>query len=256
MALVPFQGISFSNPGYLCYCNSSINGFLASNKISESIQQEHCTCCNILDAKKNDISFSQSSLLLKEWVAAKYEQFNSSRQQDPSEFMNCVINECNILSRLTKSEIIKSYRCQSCPYSWDESESNERFQNIINLNIIGSSMAEIVSKTMTNIQPEWERCRSCNVINYHEMKQNWIILPSVLIITLQRFQNSQFALVDPTTTMQIAGVSYNLRAVITHTGRYISRGHIKAHIYQGNGLWIICDDESVSIPERARPKNG
>ena len=256
MALVPFQGISFSNPGYLCYCNSSINGFLASNKVSESIQQEHCACCSILEAKKSDVSLNQSSLLLKEWVAAKYEQFNSSRQQDPSEFMNCVIKECNVLSSLKKCEIIKSYRCQSCQKHYDESESIERFQNIIHLNITGSSVADIVLNAKTNIELEWKKCPYCKVINNHDSKQNWIILPTVLIITLQRFQHSQFALVEPTTKLKIDGASYHLRAVITHTGRYISRGHIKAHLYQGNGLWTTCDDETVSIPERTKPKNG
>merc|ERR1712083_1073840 len=99
-------------------------------------------------------------------------------------------------------------------------------------------------------------CPYCKVINNHDSKQNWIILPTVLIITLQRFQHSQFALVEPTTKLKIDGASYHLRAAITHAGRYISRGHIKAHLYQGNGLWTTCDDETVSIPERTKPKNG
>ena len=136
MALDSFQGIPFTNPGYLCYCNASINGILASEIISSNIIQSDCAICSfLLSMRSNDSQgHEQSSLLLKEHLASMYTVFNSKRQQDPSEFMSCIINECSILSNLTKSEIISSYRCQNCFFTSDDSDSIERFRNIIHLN--------------------------------------------------------------------------------------------------------------------------
>ena len=232
MALVPFRGIPFSNPGYLCYCNATINGFLASKIISSSITPHHCACCDILESKKNDYSFGQSSELLREVVAQKNPQFNSSRQQDPSEFMTCIIKGCNILSGLTKSEIISSYKCSNCSDFSDDADSEGRFKNILDLNITGSSIAEIVLNARKNTESDWKRCLFCNKVNNHKKKQNWLILPSVLIINLHRFQDSKFTQVEP--SLELDGVKYALRAVITHHGKCISRGHITASLYQGN----------------------
>ena len=256
MALIPFQGISFSNPHNLCYCNASVNGILASRTIFESIQPEHCACCDILNSKKTDFSIHQSSNLLKQIVASKHPEFDNSDQQDPYEFMSYIINECSVLSQLTQSEIISSYSCQNCFFSRDDSDSNERFKNIIHLNIIGQSITDIVSRAKTNIQNDWKRCLNCNEICNHVTKQNWLILPSVLIITLERFQYSQFAPVKPTINLNINEANYKLRAVISHHEYDTSKGHIVAHLFQGNGLWITCDDNSVSDPERKEPKDG
>ena len=87
-------------------------------------------------------------------------------------------------------------------------------------------------------------------------KQNWMILPSVLIICLQRFNASRFTEVDPSVTMDVNGVKYVLRAVITHHGKYVSRGHITATIYTQEGNWIKCDDTALSMPTNDVPKDG
>ena len=112
MALVTFEGISFTSPGgYLCYCNSTINAILASNVIASNLNPAHCGCCNILYAKKVDPSINQSSIELKNWIAQKYTEFQSREQQDPSKFKNFLLIECAILAQLTTSEILSIYYC-------------------------------------------------------------------------------------------------------------------------------------------------
>ena len=111
MALNPFEGRSFQNPGYLCYCNSSINALLSSNHITSSITPDHCAYCNFLYEKNNNDSINQSSLRLKKWIAEKYPEFQSTDHQDPSEFMNCLLHECPKLKQLTQSEITVIITC-------------------------------------------------------------------------------------------------------------------------------------------------
>ena len=252
MALLPFEGISFQNPGYLCYCNSSINALLSSNHVASSITANHCNYCSFLYEKKTNYSINQSSLRLKEWIGQKYSEFQSTDHQDPSEFMNCLLHECLKLKQLTQSEIISSYKCQKCPYIDDDADSEERFKNIVHLNTNGSSVQDIVSKARRDLEPFMQRCVSCKELNYHQKKQNWLILPSVLIITLHYDQNTPFTEVEPTLRLEIDGVFYGLRSVITH---HASLSHITTTIYNSNtGSWIKCDDQSVSINEK--PQKG
>ena len=126
MSVNPFQGVSFFNPGYLCYCNSSVNGLLASKIITTKVNPSHCASCSFLHAKKSDLSTDQSSLLLKELVAQRHEQFNSFDQQDASEFLSCLIKDCSFLYDLTLSEIITSNKCSKCLNVNDDSDSEER----------------------------------------------------------------------------------------------------------------------------------
>ena len=258
MALYPFQGIPFTNPGYICYCNASVNGILASATISSNLVQTHCAICKILLSMRSDVSNNQSSLLLKEHVARMYTQFNSKRQQDPSEFIYCLLKMCSVLSKLTRSEIISLYKCgnSNCEHLSDDSNSDERFKNIIHLDITGDSVAHIISNALTNHELEWKRCHWCNKLCNHIKKQNWMILPSVLIICLQRFKASRFSKVDPSITININGVTYILRALVTHLGKYVSRGHITTTIHTQEGRWIKCDDIDVSMPTDHVPKDG
>ena len=260
MALNSFQGIPFTNPGYLCYCNASVNGILASEIISSNMIQSDCAICSFLLSMRSNASHghNQSSLLLKEHLASVHTVFNSKRQQDPSEFIFCLLKKCDIISGLTKSEIISSYKCgnSNCSHLSDDSDSDERFKNIIHLNITGFSVNEIILNAITNNELEWKRCQWCNKLCNHMKKQNWMILPSVLIICLQRFNASRFTEVDPSVTIDVNGVKYVLRAVITHHGKYVSRGHITATIYTQEGNWIKCDDTALSMPTNDVPKDG
>ena len=158
MAVVPsFSGISFENPGYLCFCNSSVNGLLASNIISSKVSQSHCLSCDFLDSRKNDYSLEQSSLILKEWVAYYHPQFDTEDQQCPAEFISCILKQCRILADLTKSEIISTYKCSNCQGHSDDSSLQERFKNILNFNITATSIAEIISKARTDTEPYLKR---------------------------------------------------------------------------------------------------
>ena len=146
MAVVPFQGISFLNPrgSNLCYCNSAINCILASNIIALNLTSNHCAYCSFLHLKKNDPSSDQSSHQLRNMIAQNNPQFRSQQQQDPSEFLNCLIIQCPKLMQLTKSEIISTYSCSNCRNISDNADSEERFQNIVHLNITGESITEII----------------------------------------------------------------------------------------------------------------
>ena len=137
MALTPFKGISFTNPGYLCYCNSSVNGLLASEIISSNLAQDHCVVCSFLLSKRSDNSYEQSAFLLKHHIARINAQFNNTEHQDPSEFIYCLLRECNMLSELTRSEIISSFQCGNvnCAQKSDDSKSAEKFHNVIHQKI-------------------------------------------------------------------------------------------------------------------------
>ena len=110
---------------------------LASNIITSELVPSHCVYCSFLHGKKNDTSTNQSSLLLKELIAQGHKEFDSHDQQDPSEFLNSLTKDCHFLSQLTKSEIITSYTCGKCKYFSDNSDSDERFKNVISLSITG-----------------------------------------------------------------------------------------------------------------------
>ena len=180
MALAPFKGISFLNPRNLCYCNSSINALLASNIISSNLIECFCKYCHFFYRRRIDSSKDQLSVILKNWIAQKNPEFQSTGQQDPSEFLNCLIRECPKFTRLTKSEIISSYTCSNCQSSSDDGDLLDRFKNIVHLNITGDSIADIVLNARTNVENERKRCVWCDNLNYHRKKQNWLILPSVL----------------------------------------------------------------------------
>ena len=202
--------------------------------------------------KKNDSSINQSSLHFKEWIAEKYPEFQSTNFQDPSEFISCLISECQKLTQLTKCEIISSYQCNNCDEVTNDADHDERFRNIIYLKINGNSIAEIILNARTAKDTLLQRCLWCENMNHHEITQNWLILPSVLIISLHRHQDSEFVEVEPSLRLEIDGVFYGLRSVISH---HASKSHITASLYNSNtNSWIKCDDKDISVNEK--PKKG
>ena len=195
---------------------------------------------------KTDGASIQSSLPLIEEIAKKCQEFKlDGQQKDANEFLSACLSECNILSSLTKGEIITTFKCECNLYS-DNKDNEERFKNIINLAIIGDSVQEIVNTAM-NDKNYLKRCSWCQKMTKHETTQKWAILPAVLIITLQRFEHSKFKKVMPSITLLIDGVSYILRAILTHHGKYSHRGHYTTKLCMDNGnLWIKCNDMMVS----------
>jgi len=217
--------------------------------------ENHCTSCSFFDSKRGDKATLQSSLRLKEWVASNHQEFDSTRQQDPSEFVECLLTDCSILDELTKVEIINTYKCTRCHYVTDDSNSDGRNKNIIYLNVTSQSVAQIVSNSRTNLELEFKRCLKCGELNEHEKKQNWMILPKVLIISLGRTQTSKFCSVEPSIILEIDEVIYALQAVITHHGKHVKSGHITATLHTKDG-WITCDDDEVKPPTKIGPKDG
>ena len=126
---------------------------------------------------------------------------------------------------MTKLEIITTFNCKNCQDFTDDSHSIERFRNIIYLNITAESIAAIVNDAQTKVRPSQEKCSWCKKTITHDSRQNWIVLPEVLILALNRFQDAQFAPVAPTANLNINGVSYILRSVICHyAAEDISKG--------------------------------
>ena len=110
---------------------------------------------------------------------------------------------------------------------------------------------KIVLNAITTAKDDWKKCIWCGVQNNHKKTQHFLILPSVLIITLERYQASQFAEVDPSLSLEIDGVAYQLKAVITHhEAENISEGHLTTSLYNVNSrLWKECDDTIIKPTE-------
>ena len=118
-------------------------------------------------------------------------------------------------------------------------------------------IADIVSNARLTEDNYLKRCSRCGILNHHRRKQNWLILPQVLIITLQRDEVSRLVEVNPSLRLKIEGITYELKAVIQHHGKCASWGHITSHLYnKRNDSWIECDDETVKAPTHQGPKDG
>ena len=74
---------------------------------------------------------------------------------------------------MTRCEIISSYECSKCPNISDDSDSQERFKNIVYLNITSASIADIFSNARLTEDNFLKRCFQCGI---HRRKQNWLIL--------------------------------------------------------------------------------
>ena len=80
-------------------------------------------------------------------------------------------------------------RCEN--YS-NDAEFHERFKNVIHLDINGDSIGEIVSNYLIGVKSEIRKCLWCKHVTKHNRKTNMIITPSVLILSLQRFECTLF----------------------------------------------------------------
>ena len=72
------------------------------------------------------------------------------------------------MSELTKSEIISKFKCSHCPHMSENTESPDRFQNIINVDITAPSVVEIISLARMTMQSGFlKRCENCDKLNLH-----------------------------------------------------------------------------------------
>ena len=150
-----FSGIRFDNPGNQCFANGSINTLLSSEQISSAVNSSPCFCCDFLHGMKNATRGGiHSSYPLKTWVASFNEDFDNCMQHDPSEFIQNLINRCNVLAEATKGEIITSLKCLECKTESNDANSDNRFRNILYEQITGDSVEKIIEKAQKN----------CNII--------------------------------------------------------------------------------------------
>ena len=131
------------------------------------------------------------------------------------EFISCILKECRILSHLTTSEIISTYKCYHCGRESNNAESQERFENIRHFDINGPSVAEIIHQSSTSLQPGYlKRCNWCDVLDNHQTEKTWLIKPSSLVIRLERSEATKHLEVEPSAELNIEGINYVLRGVI------------------------------------------
>ena len=131
------------------------------------------------------------------------------------------------------------------------------FLHVSPLSYLGTSVAQIITNTSTNQDIDLSWCELCKELNNHEKKENWIILASVLIIALERFEESLSTQVDPTKVLVINDASYELKAVISHRRIGAISNHLTTSLYNKNDdSWTECDDQDLKDPSIEKPMNG
>ena len=112
-----FRGIKFYNRWNECYANESINALLACNGITSAILQRpnHCRSCvflyNMMTSTPGSVQYST---LLREWACEFNDQFIFGKQNDPAEFIQTIIQNCDVLMNLTKFEVQLTSTCNHC----------------------------------------------------------------------------------------------------------------------------------------------
>ena len=195
---------------------------------------------------------------LKEFVARFLPHFRSKEQQDCDEFLQFIIQKCDILRDLTQSVVHVTYKCKSC----ENVINTEDTRNVLYEDLTESSIAEIFSNTERTFPNFKEKCTLCKTKTIHEHHEKILMLPEVLIVKLQRYQKNKFNRIinkncmdiDPSIILQLNEADYMLNAVVTHYGETTHKGHYIATLYR-NGQMIDCNDEVVR-PTNKIPKMG
>ena len=126
-----------------------------------------------------------SSESLKNQIALTAAQFRGTNQHDPSEYMVQILNGCPMFKELTSHQSLQTYTCLKC----DTKTQKVDERNIIiqpmkredeNLNL-NQMLSKLQVSSCTKI------CDSCKCNGLHQVSEELLILPSVLIINLQRF---------------------------------------------------------------------
>lgn len=259
-----FSGIKFDNPDgeNMCFSNSTANGLLSSIQFTSRLNQSHCVSCDFFCSMKNSLHnlTIKSSLQLKNWIGFFHQNFNNNDQQDPSEFIQHIIDKCAFLRELTKMGVFLSYKCP-CGFI----TSKEENRNILFADLNGDSLAEVTSKAVSIKNSFWRNCDNCNKNTKHETEEKILFLPKVLIITIKRFivtshnrpVRKNCMQIDPSSIVycdEIDEAVYTTKAVIEHHGKHRHTGHYTATLQTTNG-WIICNDKNLCQTNQA-PVNG
>ena len=186
--MAEFLGRQFINHSTDCYCNSCINGLLASKRICQAITAQHCTICKFLVRIRDSdpAAAAQESTELREWAAVRNSEFRYGRQNDPQEFLQFLIEHCTILHKLTKMEVQIKYECRICHKITPRMDE----RHFLFENITSSSMQEIILETHREFIKK--ECYFCERSQYHEKTEKIMVLPEGLIVYLKRFPRSLY----------------------------------------------------------------
>ena len=147
--MAQFTGVAFDNPMNRCYCNSSCNALLSSEIIASTVYPGHCISCDFLYAKRHATQGIHSSQELKNWVASTHSVFDNNDQNDPGEFIQALIEKCNVLNDLTKAKVHIELTCNYC----GNVSGNEQAKNIFYEDITSYSFSEIIEHSSEQNKP-------------------------------------------------------------------------------------------------------
>ena len=187
------------------------------------------------------------------------------------------MNQCSEFKQLTPHQSIQNFTCISC---------NTKTQTLDDRNVLIQPLRkedetldlnQILSKP--KVSSCNKNCEKCGLDKQHEVNEELLICPPVLIINLQRFKteqrvnfhgrrkslrlinNSQFQVdnvvsygkncqdVDPSPILLLKETVYSLRSVIIHLGSDLEEpgNHIVTLLNTSKG-WITCNDTELSNP--------
>ena len=117
--------MKFTNPlgSNMCYSNACVNALLASQYLLSHIDPNHdginsCGICwffsyysRVSQLQPNQVHSSEG---LKRRIARIANQFIGNRQQDPTEYIEAIVNQCSVFKELTSQQSVQTYTCISC----------------------------------------------------------------------------------------------------------------------------------------------
>ena len=197
-------------------------------------------------------------------------------QQDAHEFLFALLNlfddECSRafppdpevipetpIHTLFGGKIRESRVCQKCNH---ETCSDTRFLDI-NINLdqytIEGCFETLFSPGRVDMQ---YRCEQCSTRGSCENRLQFVETPHILIITMMRFSSHGVKL-DKTVrfgfeinlqSYAAPGIpaTYDLFAIICHSGHDVGHGHFTCMVRTANGAWYSADDTEI---ERIEPKD-
>jgi uncharacterized UBP type Zn finger protein len=244
------DGICFENPKgtNLCYVNSCLNALMTSETVLNQLKNGSNSLIARSLIRLAEGNGTQNAGCFRKSVAEFFPDFNNNNQQDPMEFMYCLINILDCLKNLTRLKMQDTFQCDKCKVI-TIGQTDETF--ILSEFISGNSTTEIFMKNRTEQGFEKE-CIKCNLkLACHTKTETMIQTPKVLLLSLKRFNfdgfqgNKVFTNVVPDKILKLSDdAEYRLKSVIEHTGKTINSGHYTATLSVDND-WVICNDSVI-----------
>jgi hypothetical protein len=109
-------GILFENPkgNNLCYVNSCINALLFSETVLNQLKNGSNSLIVKSLIRLAEGNGTQNAGCFRKSVAEFFPDFNNNNQQDPMEFMYCLINILDCLKNLTRLKMQDTFQCDKC----------------------------------------------------------------------------------------------------------------------------------------------